>query len=140
MEYYGPYSIVLLEISIEDRASVFEENPFLFNKRHNVIAGTSPPPGYRAPWRQRADVAVAKLHGKLTAGMTAPDFTNILMEQRRDQADCDFVEVHVFGPINRAGIAKVSGPKPKRPADVVLWNKAKRSLRSLGAVVVEQTP
>lgn len=137
MTYYGPYTVVLKEITIEDRASVFEENPFLFNQRHHVVAGTSPPQGYRASWPNRGKVAGAKLHSKLASGMDAAVFGTVLMEDRRSESDCDFVEVHIYGPVNRAGLAAVKGPRPTRAADRVIWANAKRALGKLGVKVEE---
>ena len=54
---YGPYSVILKDIAIEDRSSVFEENPFEFNQRHHVVAGQTVPLGYRAPWAERGRLA-----------------------------------------------------------------------------------
>jgi hypothetical protein len=138
MTYYGPYAVVLREITIEDRASVFEENAFFFNRRHTVVAGTSPPLGYRAPWATRDRLAVAKLYAKVGASSGEKEFPEILLEGRRDQPDCDFIEVHIYGPINRAGIERVSGPKPKRRQDQALWRQISRVLRDID-VTVEET-
>lgn len=137
MTYYGPYTVVLKEITIEDRASVFEENPFLFNQRHHVVAGTSPPQGYRASWPNRGKVAGAKLHSRITPGVDPAAFGALLMEERRGESDCDFVEVHIYGPVNREGLAAVKGPRPTRAADRVIWRQAMRSLDKLGTQVEE---
>ncbi|HWE47506.1 MAG TPA: hypothetical protein VG407_15895 [Caulobacteraceae bacterium] len=137
MPYYGPYSVVLKEITIEDRASIFEENPFIFNKNHHVIAGSTPPLGYRTSWARRGELCGAKLHGKLTAQMKAPDFAPILMERKGSESDCDFVEVHIYGPVNRVGIASVRGVAPKRAGDRIIWKQAVGALKKLGATVEE---
>jgi hypothetical protein len=55
------------------------------------------------------------------------------MEPRREDPDCDFIEVHIFGPIHSAAIEHVRGPIPPEPADRALWNQAKRKLDSIGA-------
>lgn len=138
MAYYGPYSVTISDLALQERASVFEENPFTFNRRHHVFGGASPPLGYRATWPNRSGLAVAKLHAKITAGMPPEEFSLVLMENRRNDSDCDFVEVHVYGPLHRASIASVVGPVPKRPADALLWKQASRKLRELGATVAER--
>ena len=137
MTYYGEYSVVLKEVTIEDRASVFEENPFLFNERHHVVAGKSPPVGYRSPWPGRGLVAGAKLFNKLNAGTTPAGFPEILMDSRRGESACDFVEVHIYGPVNWVGVDMVRGPKPERRADRMIWTQAARKLRNAGATVEE---
>ncbi len=133
MTYYGPYSVTLKSLTIEDRASVFEQNPFVFNEVHHVVAGQEPPCGYRATWPERAKLAAAKLHSALLPGSTSASFALILMEPRRTASDCDFMEVHIFGPINRAGIERIIGPEPKSRQDRALWKQASRKARALGA-------
>jgi hypothetical protein len=137
MTYYGPYAVTLRTVTIEDRSSAFEENPFVFNKRHHVVAGQAPPPGYRAKWSEKSQIAVAKLHSKVRTSTSEKDFPSILMEERRGESDCDFVEVHIYGTVNREGIAQVVGPQPPRRPDQLLWRQAKRRLKELGAVVIE---
>jgi hypothetical protein len=61
MTYYGLYCVTLREKFIANRASVFEENPFIFCKKHSVFSGGFPPLGYRATWANRAALARAKL-------------------------------------------------------------------------------
>jgi hypothetical protein len=133
--YYGPYSVTLKSVTIEDRASVFEKNPFYFNKIHHVVAGQPPPRGYRSPWDGRERLAVAKLQAQIASGCAAAEFPNILMEGRRDESDCDFVEVHIFGPVNRLGIEHIVGPEPTIRADRLVWKQVARKAKEYGAVV-----
>lgn len=137
--YYGPYSVMLKEVTIEDRASVFEENPFIFNQRHHVVSGTSPPLGFRAPWSDRSAVAGAKLFQKINAATEDIAFPEILMDSRRSEPQCDFVEVHIYGPVNRAGIETVRGPKPMRRPDQAIWQQAVRILKNAQTKVEEVT-
>ena len=132
MVYYGDYSVILRPLQIEDRASVFEKNPFIFCRTHHVVAGQSPPSGYRASWRGRGRLAVAKLQPEVSPGRS---FADILLEPRRQEPDCDFVEVHVFGPIHRLGIERIVGPEPKRRPDRTTWKQIMRKAKELGAEV-----
>jgi hypothetical protein len=59
------------------------------------------------------------------------------MEPRRDKPDCDYIEVHIYGPLHCAAIQSVRGPVPKDRADRVLWQQVKRKLGKLGASWVE---
>jgi hypothetical protein len=133
LTHYGPYSISLKEDLITRRTSVFEENPFLFCQRHAIISGQPIPIGYRTVWSNRQELAVAKLESKVQKGQGLTAFTNILMEPRRDDPNCDFIEVHIFGTIHKAVIEHVAGPMPREDADRALWKKVKRQLNGLGA-------
>ena len=135
MDYYGAYTVILRLSTIEKRSSVFEENPFYFNKRHNVISGESPPSGYRAGWANRAALAVAKVGDRIPRGASSEDFNKALMEQDGNKADCDFVEVHIHGSIHWQSIESVSGPLPKRAADRRLWKQLSRVLAQAGTRV-----
>jgi hypothetical protein len=133
--YYGEYSVLLRSVTIEGRSSVFEENPFIFNGRHHVVSGRQPPAGYRAPWNARESLCVAKLGARLTSGMTDADFARLVLGPDRTSDTCDFVEVHIYGPINRMAIARVSGPEPTEQPDRLLWRQVTRRLKELGADV-----
>jgi hypothetical protein len=137
MDYYGPYAVILRDELIESRASVFEENPFFFVRNHHVTPLKPLPVGYRAAWSDRGLLAAAKLHSQLKLGMEASQFAAVLMEPRRGDSDCDFVEVHIYGPVNRAAIAAVTGPVPADHVDRLLWKKMKRVLADLSASVLE---
>src|SRR5204863_83084 len=67
LTYYGSYCVTLKEAVIEMRSSVFEENPFLFNPKHQVYSGKQPPLGYRASWTRRCALAEAKLGHLITS-------------------------------------------------------------------------
>jgi hypothetical protein len=49
--------------------------------------------------------------------------------------DDNFIEVHIFGPINRRAFERVVGPKPGNKDDSVLWRRVERQLREVGAVL-----
>ncbi len=135
MDYYGPYAVTVRSLIIDERASVFEQNSFYFCKTHHVLAGQAPPPGYRATWGDRGRLAVAKLQPTIAPGCGADGFAGILMEPRHNASDCDFVEVHIFGPINRLGIERIVGPEPTTRADRQVWKQAVRKAKEYGAVV-----
>ena len=76
---YGGLTIVLHEKAIKARATVFDENTMEFCRKKKVIAGSSPPHGYRAVWNDRAKLASAKLGAKITAKTTESDYPHILL-------------------------------------------------------------
>lgn len=138
MDHYGSYTVVLKELQIDDRASVFEENEFEFVRRHHIVPGVKAvPSGYRAVWENRSTLAAAKLHPKITSTTVPADYQSILMEPRGSTPTNDFVEVHIYGAMDCSIIHRVVGPAPSRRADRSLWTQTKRALADLGAEVVE---
>jgi hypothetical protein len=134
MGHYGPYAVTLRTALISNRTSVFEENPFLFNRRHAVYSGDKCPIGYRATWENRSQLAATKLAPKINQDTTNSDFPAILLrEDTTNAGDDDFVEVHTYGPLHQRTIQHVNGPVPPRRADRALWNQIKRRLTALSA-------
>lgn len=141
MRFYGPYCLVLKDVMLKDRSTIFEENPFEFNQRHRVISGQLPPHGFRTVWQDRGRLAATKLQHKIERRMQPIEFPKVLMEDRRDEPDCDYVEVHIYGDLHRTSIEKVIGPEPASRQDRAVWRRTARALKKLGAVVeVEVAP
>lgn len=128
MKYYGPYCVTLREKLIANRASVFEENPFIFCKKHAVYSGDAPPLGFRATWQNRAALARAKYGHKILSMTDPSEFPAILMSSERDSDKCDFIEVHIYEKVGRDAIEAVTGPVPKGREDKLLWKQVKRKL------------
>jgi len=129
---FGAYSIILKDNAIALRASVFEENPFLFTVRHRILAGQPCPPGYRASWQHRDILAKAKLHALINSGTIPSQFAGILIANKT-AGDSDYVEVHIFGNIHRLAIERVIGPKPKARPDRIIMKSIEKSLIEVGA-------
>lgn len=137
VSWYGDYSVTLKENMVGDRASVFEENPFRFCDKHPIPPTGSVPPGFRASWARRGELAMAKLHPRIQAGMTDADFPPILVEQGIKSADSDFIEVHIYGVLHARAIERVVAPKVVSRPDRAIWKRTKARLLELGAVVDE---
>lgn len=133
---FGSMSLTLKESTIRERASVFEENSIEFIRRHRIVPGDVLPLGYRAPWSMRDSLAIAKLEEKIQPTADTREFPGILLTSV-DGAD-DFVEVHVYGPIHRRGIARLSGATPRKKADKVLFESVKKKLQEVGAEIEVQ--
>jgi hypothetical protein len=130
---YGPYAMTLKENLIRHRTTVFEENPAAFSKRHGILLAGKIPAGYRAVWDQRGDLAKAKLHPKIDSRTTVQEFASILMSDNGTTDGADFVEAHVFGPINRHTVEKVVGPIPRSREDKLVAKRLGRLLKNVGA-------
>ena len=128
--------MTLKEVAIANRATVFEENPFLFNRKHSVSAGSPPPPGYRAVWKDRASLAKAKLYHKLKQGTDPTDFAGILADQATDAASEDFIEVHIYGSISAGTVGAVTVLAPKGAARHQL-RSVRRRCKELGIELQE---
>lgn len=137
MSGYGGYSIILKDEMVAHRASLFEENPHNFINRHKILMNKPIPPGYRAIWSSKSDLAKAKLHAQIDKNTTTADHPSILQKDHGGTGDGDFIEVHIYGSLNRRAIEKVVGYKPKTFEDRVIWKRVKRELDSLGAEALE---
>lgn len=132
MSGYGGYDIVLKDKMINNRATVFEENPYNFSIKHHLGLTDVIPAGYRAVWNDRASLCVAKLHGSVEKGMTQTDFAGILQNDNGGTGDSDFIEVHIHGTLNRKTIEKVVAATPSSRDDKLLWRTACRDLKNAG--------
>jgi hypothetical protein len=135
---YGPYAMVIREKMISKRASVFEMNPFDFVTKYRILANQSFPPGFRASWLRRHDLAKAKLHSKLKVSTPDIQFPEILMPTVALGNPIDFVEAHIYGGFTRDAIEKIIGPNPNSRDDRTLWSKLKLSARKAGILVEER--
>lgn len=135
---YGGLTMVLQEKAIKARATVFEQNTIEFCRNKKVSIVGPVPAGYRAVWAERGDLAAAKLHRRITAATKNEAFPDILMSPSGHTA-ADFVEVHIYGPIHRRAIAKVTGKEPKRREDRILLRSIKSRFNEIN-VPVETVP
>jgi len=119
---YGDCSIVLKDVAISERATVFEENSVLFCEKRGLGVANPLPPGYRATWEDRGLLATAKLEPRLASTTSALEFPTILVGKTGQ----DFVEVHIFGKLDRGSIERIVARQPKAEADRILLEEIKR--------------
>lgn len=134
--YYGNCHIVLTSELIEKRTSLFEENPFLFMNRHQVIAGVRIPEGYRAVWSNRGMLAVAKLHSKIESTTTDANYQNILISG--DGPEVDFIEAHIYGAIHAKTFSKITFFGQQSAVDKALLKAHRRKIKELGIEISEE--
>jgi hypothetical protein len=103
---YGDCAMVFQESAIANRATVFEENCVLFCERLSRGPGrTNLPPGHRATWDQRHELAAAKLASKLHPGTKDVDFPGILLcTDTKNTRNDDFIEVHIYDRLHRSAL------------------------------------
>lgn len=137
---WGPCSMVLKDKMIAHRACVFEENSVLFTKSHGVgIADADGlPAGYRARWCERAKLCVAKLGAEIKDDTKPDEFAGKLLVLGATTADDDFIEVHVWGPINIRTLERVVIQRRKRTPSKASIRALRVKLKKLGVPLEER--
>jgi hypothetical protein len=135
-EAYGRCSIVLKDEVIDERTTVFEENTLVFCRQRGIQIGTPIPPGFRAQWKDRYMLAGAKLHKHITASTDSASFPSILLTNSTKTDGGDFIEVHIYGSMNRHSIEQVRGPRPAADEDRVIVDSIERKLNEVGASLI----
>jgi hypothetical protein len=126
---YGDCVMVLDDQMIEDRATVFEENCVFFCRRQNIgAAKTEIPPGFRATWSRRDELVAAKLGDRLVLGMTENDFSHVLLKTGATPSDDEFIEVHIYGSLNRSALHSVLIKSGRRRSDRSLLKNMEKVL------------
>jgi hypothetical protein len=135
----GRPCILLLNETIRNRASVFEENLFLYCERTKHPATAPIPPGFRASWDERHKLAVAKLGGGIKRNSTSSDFPGILLQSGKTTGDDKFIEVHIHDPLTHAAVEVARLPKVKsgltklkEKAEKTMLKYVQEELESLG--------
>ncbi len=123
---YGRCSLVLKSIAIARRATVFWENTVEFCNRVCPEQMKPIPPGFRATWPMRVKLAAAKAEPELDRQTTHEEFSRILLD-----GDL-FVEVHIYGPLNRHSFDRLLIPKPAGKADRAMVSGIKDVIRKDG--------
>jgi hypothetical protein len=116
---YGACSMVLRNLAINERATVFEENSLEFCRSRGLGVGTPVPPGYRAVWEERDLLACAKLVTRLSPSTPDDLFPAIIKSGR------DFIEVHIHGSLHRGSLERIVVCNPLKAVDKVLISAIK---------------
>jgi hypothetical protein len=132
---YGICSMVLRDIAISDRTTVFEQNSLDFCISRSLGSDKPVPPGFRALWGDRELLGCAKLYSRLDDKTDDASFASILL------SDGDFIEVHIYGSLHRASLERIIIKGPLRGPDKVLLSEIRRAIKSdrLRIIVEEKT-
>jgi hypothetical protein len=135
---YGDYSFRLEEIAVKDRASLLEENSYDFVEHHKLKKGRIPP-GYRSVWPERHKLAVAKVAAHVSSTTIEEDYPQVLLPAATDRSSDEFIEVHIFGPLDISAIESIRGKSTlKKKADQALVANVKAWVRKAGKAWVEE--
>jgi hypothetical protein len=133
---YGKCSITLADLAIAHRSTVFEKNSLEFCREFKLGAGTGIPPGYRASWTDREKLASAKLHRQLRLTDIERTFERRLLRDMPGIAPPDFIEVHIYGPVQRRGVEEIRVPDDVTPAEEAIILEIERRATEVGAEVI----
>jgi hypothetical protein len=131
---YGDLSLVLRDDLIAHRTSFFEENSVLFLENHKTIlmANGSLPPGYRASWKDRGKLCVAKLARRITVSTQTSDFQNLLLQNGKIPSEDDFIEAHIWGSLTIRAVERVIiSPRLKRRSRSLILKAFREKLKQV---------
>lgn len=130
---YGHCSLVLKSVAIAARTSLFWENTVDFCNRVCPEQDKPIPRGYRAPWPMRAKLASAKAEPLLDRQATIEEFSRTLLEGDR------FVEVNIYGPVNRHSFDRLLMRTPSKKADRAMLSAIRDVIRRDGlGIAIEE--
>lgn len=132
---FGEIHCKLKTSMIEKRASLFEENPFKFFAKHEVLTHQKCPKGFRSTWGNRGVLSVAKLHQKLNAQSSAENYENILFSGNKNSADADYIEVHIYGNINLTNIESMEIKGDCPPSLLACFDAYRDSIQKKGILI-----
>ena len=124
---YGRCSVVLKDLAIRDRATVFEGNSLDFCKNNGFRRPL--PLGCKATWDKRDELAAAKLEPLLQPHMRDQQFAEILLRPSDEAYGEDFMEVHIYGSLHRQSIERIVVRESSHPPHIAHLLDIKRIVR-----------
>lgn len=104
---YGDVHFRLREVTIESRTSFLERNSFAAAKEFGTEEPL--PPGHRAAWSRRAQLAAVKISDGLRRGQGTEEWQALLVESNgRDRSVDEFIEAHIFDGFNAHSVESVA--------------------------------
>jgi hypothetical protein len=135
---YGAYTIILRDVSVSKRSSLLEENSFAFVEHHGIKPGDPLPLGFRAVWKNKEKLAVAKLADFVTSDMKSDQFPRLMLYSDGERKNDRFIEIQIFGTFNSDAIEAVRGRSVgKNTAEIVVAVVVKEHLIGAGKSWVE---
>jgi len=118
---YGECSIVLKDLMVGHRTSLFEGNNVVFTvykQKLSMADAENLDKGFRAVWPEREKLCIAKLVSRLHVGVAGKDFPSLLLEQGATTMEDEFVEAHVWGSLTVRSMQHVrihrKGSRPRK--------------------------
>ena len=136
---YGPITLELRQISIEDRASVMRENSFDFYDRYKLgDRDAIEEPGWRSTWATRARLGVAHVEPSVTAATADAELPELILSNGNTRHDDRYMEVHIFGELTWENLNKVTLTQPLTTAEEQDdWLTGRKKLNGRGVTIVD---
>lgn len=123
------------------RASLLEENSFMFYDRHGLgRRDATIPPGHRAVWEDRAKLMGAKLASRLNPATDESALPGLMLRGGRTRNDDDFIEIAVFADrgldtrdVNLVTLQRV----PTTSEEAHRWELVRETCAARGIALVE---
>ena len=110
---YGPITLELREVSIDDRASVMRENSFDFYDRYKLgDRDAVEEPGWRSTWADRARLGVAHLAPFVSAATAEADLPIVVLSNGTTRHGDRYMEVHIYGELSWQTLKRVTLAQP----------------------------
>ncbi len=113
---WGPYHLTIRWDAIQQRTSFTEYNTFCYREWFDKTMDAqgqeieTERQGYRATFENRAELACAKLAGKIDATTDRKSFAGILLAATGKRSEDDFLECHIFNGVTVAAVEQVRMP------------------------------
>lgn len=135
---YGPITLELQSVAIEDRASILRENSFDFYERNDLGRRDAVElSGWRAVWGDRIYLGVAHLVPSITSALADDALAGQIMVCGATRHDDHYMEVHIFGEVSWQSLSKVTLEKPLTiPEDQDDWDFGRMKLELRGVRIV----
>lgn len=136
---YGPITLELRQVAIEDRASVMRENSFEFYDRYHLgDRDAIEEPGWRSVWVNRAQLGVAHLGPDISAATPDADLPKIILSSGTTKRDDRYMEVHIFGDLSWQTLNKATLAQPlTTPEEQDDWFVGRQKLELRGVTIVD---
>jgi len=126
---------------LDRRASLLEENSFTFYDHHGLGGrGAVIPPGYRATWKDRAKLVVAKLAARLTAATGEDRLAGLLLQAGGTRADDDYIEIAIYADtgLDTVDVNMVTRQRaPTTPEEGYKWELVRQICAHRRIVLIE---
>lgn len=136
LKSYGDFTIALADEAIKLRSTLLEDNSYGFIRRHKILAGGKIPRGYRAVWKDRHMLSVAKLMKKILL-TKSKNYATIILDNTGSRKKDEFIEVHIYGKISRESLQAVRG-NSKEVAEKDKIEKIKEYLKKSNKEWIEE--
>ena len=135
ISHYGNFLIVWNPERVDHRATLFVANCVTWRLQRGMAMDQPAPPGFRARWQDRGQLAAQKCRAEISPMTTDAEFSCILLRDSANPGDGFdvFIEGHIWGPLSRGSVSRViRSRRDRRIGDNLTAAQIARDLHALG--------